>query len=94
MSTLDAQATERFRYRASDADGRVVEGVVQASTRVIALEELRRQRLVPVAISPLGSEGLDSRRRQRRSEALATWARAVATLLEAVLDAIVETPLR
>ena len=83
MSALDAPVTERFRYRASDADGRVVEGVVQASTRVIALEELRRQRLVPVAISPLGSEGLDARRRQRRSDALATWARTVATLLEA-----------
>jgi type II secretory pathway component PulF len=75
--------TERFRYRASDAEGRLVEGVVQASTRVIALEELRRQRLVPVDISPLGSELAGATPKQRRTQALATWARTVATLLEA-----------
>jgi general secretion pathway protein F len=75
--------TERFRYRASDAEGHLVEGVVQASTRVIALEELRRQRLVPVDIAPLGSELTGAAPKQRRTEALATWARTVATLLEA-----------
>ena len=82
MSVVEA-ATERFRYRASDAEGHLVEGVVQASTRVIALEELRRQRLVPVAITPLGSELAGSAPKQRRTQALATWARTVATLLEA-----------
>ena len=78
-------AADRFRYRASDADGRLVEGVVQAPTRVIALEELRRQRLVPVDITPLGSTTavLAGQRRQGRSQALASWARTVATLLEA-----------
>jgi general secretion pathway protein F len=75
--------TERFRYRASDAEGHLVEGVVQASTRVIALEELRRQRLVPVDVAPLGSELTGAAPKQRRTEALATWARTVATLLEA-----------
>jgi general secretion pathway protein F len=75
--------TERFRYRASDAQGHLVEGVVQASTRVIALEELRRQRLVPVDVAPLGSELTGAAPKQRRTEALATWARTVATLLEA-----------
>ena len=78
-------AADRFRYRASDADGRLVEGVVQAPTRVIALEELRRQRLVPVDITPLGSAtaAFAAPRRQGRSQALAVWARTVATLLEA-----------
>lgn len=83
MSLAEPQATERYRYRASDAEGRLVEGVVQASTRVIALEELRRQRLVPVDLAPLGSAAAPGVRRQRRSQALASWARTVATLLEA-----------
>ena len=83
MNAVESQAAARFRYRASDADGRLVEGVVQAPTRVIALEELRRQRLVPVDISPLGGEGLGTTRQQRRAQALATWTRTVATLLEA-----------
>ena len=82
MSAVET-ATERFRYRASDAEGHLVEGVVQASTRVIALEELRRQRLVPVDISPLGNDLAAAAPRQRRPQALATWARTVATLLEA-----------
>jgi type II secretory pathway component PulF len=83
MTAVDSQAAERFRYRASDADGRLVEGVVQAATRVIALEELRRQRLVPVDVTPLGAELAGAAPRQRRAQALAAWARTVATLLEA-----------
>jgi len=74
---------ERYRYRASDADGRLVEGVVQAATRGVALEELRRQRLVPVDVAPLGNELAARAPKQRRAQALATWARTVATLLEA-----------
>jgi general secretion pathway protein F len=84
VSAVDTEGA-RFRYRASDAEGRLVEGVVQAPTRVIALDELRRQRLVPVDISPLGSAttGVAAPRRLGRSQALAAWARTVATLLEA-----------
>jgi general secretion pathway protein F len=76
-------AVERYRYRASDADGRLVEGVVQAASRGIALEELRRQRLVPVDVAPLGNELATRAPKQRRAQAIATWARTVATLLEA-----------
>lgn len=76
-------AVERYRYRASDADGRLVEGVVQAASRGIALEELRRQRLVPVDVAPLGNELAARAPKQRRVQAIATWARTVATLLEA-----------
>jgi type II secretory pathway component PulF len=83
VSTVETQPVERFRYRASDADGRLVEGVVQASTRGIALEELRRQRLVPVDVAPLGNELAARAPKQRRAQALAAWARTVATLLEA-----------
>jgi general secretion pathway protein F len=83
VSAAESQTAERYRYRASDVDGRMVEGVVQAPTRVIALEELRRQRLVPVDIAPLGTGGSAVQRRQGRAQALAVWARTVATLLEA-----------
>jgi type II secretory pathway component PulF len=76
-------AVERYRYRASDADGRLVEGIVQAASRGIALEELRRQRLVPVDVAPLGNELAVRAPKQRRVQAIATWARTVATLLEA-----------
>jgi general secretion pathway protein F len=79
----DVHAPERFRYRAADADGKLVEGVVQATSRGFALEELRRQRLVPVDVAPLGSDIASGIRRQTRSQALASWARTVATLLEA-----------
>jgi type II secretory pathway component PulF len=83
VNAVDTPVVERYRYRASDADGRLVEGVVQAPSRGIALEELRRQRLVPVDVAPLGSELAARAARQRRAEALAAWARTVATLLEA-----------
>lgn len=83
MSDVETPVVERYRYRASDTQGRLVEGVVQASSRGIALEELRRQRLVPVDVAPLGSELAARAPRQRRPQALAAWARTVATLLEA-----------
>jgi len=83
VNAVEQQVAERFRYRASDADGRLVEGVVHAPTRVIALEELRRQRLVPVDVAPLGSERSGRAPRQRRAQALSAWTRTVATLLEA-----------
>lgn len=83
MNVADTPAVERFRYRASDAEGRLVEGIVQASTRGIALEEIRRQRLVPVDVAPLGNELAARTPKQRRAQALAAWARTVATLLEA-----------
>ena len=83
MNAVEQQVAERFRYRASDADGRLVEGVVNAPTRVIALEELRRQRLVPVDIAPLANERAGGATKQRRTQALSTWTRTVATLLEA-----------
>ena len=83
MSAVETSVVERYRYRASDPDGRLVEGVVQAPSRGIALEELRRQHLVPVDVTPLSSELVARAARQRRAPALAAWARTVATLLEA-----------
>ena len=82
MNATETSA-ERYRYRAADADGRLVEGVVQAASRGVALEELRRQRLVPVDLAPLGSDLGGRAPKQRRAQALAAWARTTATLLDA-----------
>lgn len=76
--------TTSFRYRAADADGRVVEGQLQSASRRAVIEDLRRQQLFPVDVveiaasragSRSGSTGLD--------EALAVWTRTVATMLGA-----------
>lgn len=83
-----AGAPTRFRYRAATAEGRLVEGELDAPSRAGALEALRRQRLVPVDVDPVAArEG--SRPRWSRTAspdvALATWARTMATMLGAGL---------
>jgi type II secretory pathway component PulF len=83
VSAVETGVAVRYRDRAADAEGRMVEGIVQATSRRIALEELRRQRLVPVDVAPLGSDLAGRAPRQRRAAALSAWTRTVATLLEA-----------
>jgi type II secretory pathway component PulF len=76
--------TDQFRYRASTLEGQLVEGVVQAPSRKLALEELGRQQLYPVDLAPVteASRGA-TRRTLGRSAALALFARTVATMLAA-----------
>jgi general secretion pathway protein F len=78
--------TGRYRYRAATAEGRFVEGMLQAPSRETALEALHRQRLYPVAVD----EADPGRTKGRRSPssartALTLWARNAATLLGAGL---------
>jgi len=75
----------RFRYRAATTEGRVVEGVLQATSQRSVLDELRRQRLYPVAVEPLHDavRVLPRRGRTGRTQALALFIRTVATLLHA-----------
>ena len=76
--------TDRFRYRAATATGQIHEGVVQAASRQMALEELRRQQLVPVDLTPVaGAAGGARRRAMARSAALAVFTRTIATMLAA-----------
>ncbi len=86
--------TARFRYRAADASGRVLEGDMESLSRRAAIEDLRRQRLFPVDVEEVGSAstlaaGTESPTAARRSEtlalgqALALWTRTVATMLGA-----------
>jgi general secretion pathway protein F len=72
----------RFQYRAATADGRVVEGIVQAASQPTALEELRRLRLYPIDVAPIG-ERRGRTRSLGKAPALALFTRTVATLLAA-----------
>lgn len=73
-----------FRYRAATARGDVVEGVLQAPTPRAAIDELRRQTLVPVSVEPVSPAATPPRRwgsGSRRDDALATATRTLATML-------------
>ncbi len=75
--------TGHYRYRAATSAGRIVEGELDAATRASALEELRRQQLVPVELSPAAVNGRVRRRGLGREPAVAVFARTIATLLSA-----------
>jgi general secretion pathway protein F len=77
--------TARFRYRAATPDGQLVEGVLQAESPALALDELRRQRLFPVDVSPAAEQAGAARSRGSLGLALAVWARTLAALLDAGL---------
>lgn len=46
-----------FAYRASDSQGRVAEGVLDAETRVAALRELQQRQLVPLRLAETTAKG-------------------------------------
>jgi type II secretory pathway component PulF len=78
--------SRRFHYRAATAEGKRVDGVLQAPSRQTVLESLHRQRLYPFAVD----EEITGRSPVRKSRvstraALVLWARNTATLLEAGL---------
>jgi type II secretory pathway component PulF len=77
--------TAAYRYRAATTAGVVVEGVLHAGSPRDALDELRRQTLVPVSVEPVvgRTTGSGSMPRISRRDALATTMRTVATLLSA-----------
>lgn len=80
--------SERFRYRAATAQGRILEGFVEAPTRNKAIDELRGQRLYPVAVEVANPTRSGTGRRwpfSGRHAAVAVWSRDVATLLGAGL---------
>lgn len=76
----------RYRYRAATAEGQVIEGVLQATSRQTVLETLHRQRLYPVTVDEVTTKREEGRRsRLGTRAALTLWARNTATLLEAGL---------
>jgi general secretion pathway protein F len=75
-------ASLAFRYRAATSAGEIVQGVLRAATERDALDELRRQTLVPVAIAPVASARSVSTRSSRPS-AVGASVRTLATMLAA-----------
>jgi general secretion pathway protein F len=75
--------TTRFRYRAATPTGELVEGVLQAASRPLALSELGRQRLYPVAVDEIAAARVERGARLGRRAAVALWTRSMATLLGA-----------
>ena len=82
----------RFRFKAATAGGEVLEGEVEAPSRVVAVDRLRRKGHLPIRVEPLIGAGRDQpirshgRRQNRlppREVALVT--RELATLLKAGL---------
>ena len=71
-----------YRYRAATPAGDLVEGVVRAESERVALDELRRQTLVPVSLVAEGA-GLPLRRTRgtSRADAVATAVRTMAALV-------------
>jgi general secretion pathway protein F len=75
-----------FRFRASNDEGTVREGVIRASSRDDALRELRRQSLWPVsveAVQPSARTATWSTTFGARRPAVALWTRTLATLVGA-----------
>jgi general secretion pathway protein F len=76
--------TVPFRYRAATADGNVVEGVIQAPSRQVVVDGLRRQQLYPVSVDEATvASATKEGKRLSRGAAVALWTRTAATLIGA-----------
>lgn len=83
---MSALPVSRFRYRAATATGAMVEGTLAAASRDHALDALRAQALVPVAVEPATDTGRGATRgllagSVRRDRGV--WVRTLATLTAA-----------
>ncbi len=75
--------SERYRYRAAAPNGQILEGILEASSRRTALDELRSRQLYPMSLETAPTAHARSRSFVGRRTAVTVWARDVATLLEA-----------
>jgi general secretion pathway protein F len=76
--------TVPFRYRAATADGNVVEGVIQAPSRQVVVEGLRRQQLFPVTVDEATvTSAAKAGKRLSKNAAVVLWTRTAATLIGA-----------
>ncbi len=75
--------SERYRYRAAAPSGRILEGILEASSRRTALDELRSRQLYPMSLETAPTAQGRSRSFVGRRTAVTVWVRDVATLLEA-----------
>ncbi len=79
--------TTRFRYRAANTAGEVIEGKVSSLSRSAALDDLRGQKLFPIEIEEV-EDGVPrgNWRSSGRREALVLWTRSMATMLSAGIN--------
>lgn len=76
----------RFHYRAATAQGQVVDGIAEASSRQGLLEQLHRRQLYPVAVEQVvPPTRRAAHRRLNRRAAVTLWSRNFATLLGAAV---------
>src|SRR4051812_996699 len=78
---MNSHVASRFRYEAATTDGRVVDGVLDAPSREVALGELRRRELFVIALDDAAPKS--SARRGSGATSLALWTRTLATMLGA-----------
>lgn len=79
--------TARFRYRAANPAGDVLEGSLSSPSRSAALEDLRRQSLVPIEIEEDSAERSSMPSgSMNRAEAMKLWTRSMATMLGAGIN--------
>lgn len=75
-----------FNYRALDAGGREVSGVLQADTGRMARNQLRERRLFPIEVAPVARQaGAGTRRQRMPSAVLSLLTRQWSMLLDAGL---------
>ncbi|MGD8869362.1 MAG: type II secretion system F family protein [Gemmatimonadales bacterium] len=77
--------SDRYRYRAATPSGQILEGILEASSRKTALDELHSRQLYPVSLEAAPPRLRKSRSFLGRRAAVTVWARDVATLLDAGL---------
>lgn len=77
--------SDRYRYRAATPNGQILEGILEASSRKTALDELRSRQLYPMTLEAAPARRRKSRSFLGRGTAVTVWARDVATLLDAGL---------
>ncbi|MGD8697648.1 MAG: type II secretion system F family protein [Gemmatimonadales bacterium] len=77
--------SDRYRYRAATPNGQILEGILEASSRKTALDELRSRQLYPMTLEAAPARKRKSRSFLGRRAAVTVWARDVATLLDAGL---------
>ncbi len=79
--------TTRFRYRAANPEGDVLEGNLSSASRSAALEDLRRRSLVAIELEEDSAARAKAQRgSMNRAEAMKLWTRSMATMLAAGIN--------
>jgi type II secretory pathway component PulF len=61
----------RFSYRARNARGELVEGVLECADRAIAIHQIEQQRCIPIRIDPIGARAESMNKKESAASAAA-----------------------